>query len=111
MSDGGDPGNDGAIRERPTTRSKAKPEPKEPEKYWVILHNDDYTTMDFVVEVLMKIFHKSILEAARIMMHVHKNGRGFVGTYTYDIAGTKANQVRSMARSRGFPLKCSVEKA
>jgi ATP-dependent Clp protease adaptor protein ClpS len=84
---------------------------KEPEEYRVLLLNDDYTTMEFVVTVLMTVFHKSLPEATRIMLDVHKKGRGTVGTYSYDIAATKINQVHELARQNGFPLKCIMEKA
>lgn len=80
-----------------------------PRMYKVILHNDDYTTMDFVVEVLMKIFHKSVKDANKIMIDVHKTGSGICGVYTLDIAVTKTLQVHDMARAREFPLKCSYE--
>jgi ATP-dependent Clp protease adaptor protein ClpS len=83
---------------------------KEPEMYRVILHNDHYTTMDFVVEVIMKIFHKPVIEASRIMLDVHKKGSGMVGVYPYDIAETKRLQVMQMSREREFPLKCTIEK-
>lgn len=84
---------------------------KKPRMYKVILHNDHYTTMDFVVEVLVTIFHKNIMEATELMLQVHRNGFGICGVYTYDIAQTKANQVHSLARQREFPLKCTVEEA
>ncbi|MDH7552791.1 MAG: ATP-dependent Clp protease adapter ClpS [Spirochaetota bacterium] len=84
---------------------------KKPRMYKVILHNDHYTTMDFVVEVLVKIFHKNVMEATELMLQVHRNGFGICGVYTYDIAQTKANQVHSLARQREFPLKCTVEEA
>ena len=84
---------------------------KEPEEYRVILLNDNYTTMDFVVEVLMEIFNKKEEDATRIMLDVHHKGKGTVGTYPWDIAQTKANQVHSLARKHEFPLKCIVEKA
>jgi ATP-dependent Clp protease adaptor protein ClpS len=83
---------------------------KEPEMYRVILHNDHYTTMDFVVEVIIKVFNKSVLEATNIMLDVHRNGRGVAGVFSYDIASTKCAQVVRMARSKEFPLKCTVEK-
>ena len=83
---------------------------KEPEMYRVILHNDHYTTMEFVIEVLVKIFHKELMEATRIMLDVHNKGKGLVGVYTFDIATTKVDQVRQMAKAREFPLKCSIEK-
>jgi len=81
----------------------------EPAMYRVILHNDHYTAMDFVVEVLMKVFHKPAAEATKIMMDVHKRGHGVCGLYTYDLAVTKVARVHAMAKSRGFPLKCSCE--
>jgi ATP-dependent Clp protease adaptor protein ClpS len=84
---------------------------KKPRMYKVILHNDHYTTMDFVVEVLVTIFHKNIMEATELMLQVHRNGFGICGVYTYDIAQTKANQVHTLARQREFPLKCTVEEA
>ena len=84
---------------------------KPPEEFRVILLNDDFTTMEFVVSVLMTVFHKPVPEATRIMLDVHKKGRGIVGIYIYDIAVTKVNQVHVLARQNGFPLKCTMEKA
>ncbi|MDA8409155.1 MAG: ATP-dependent Clp protease adapter ClpS [Treponema sp.] len=84
---------------------------KPPEEFRVILLNDDFTTMEFVVSVLMTVFHKPVPEATRIMLDVHKKGRGIVGIYIYDIAVTKVNQVHTLARQNGFPLKCTMEKA
>jgi ATP-dependent Clp protease adaptor protein ClpS len=82
---------------------------REPEEFRVILLNDNYTTMDFVVEILILIFRKSEGEANRIMLDVHKKGRGIVATYPWDIAQTKADQVHALARERQFPLRCLVE--
>jgi len=84
---------------------------QEPKMYRVILHNDHYTTMDFVVEVLMLVFHKPAAEATKIMLDVHKKGAGMCGVYTYDIASTKVTLVHNMAKRREFPLKCSLEEA
>lgn len=84
---------------------------QEPKMYRVILHNDHYTTMEFVIEVLMKVFHKPAAEATKIMLDVHKKGAGMCGVYTYDIASTKVFQVQHMARQREYPLKCSLEEA
>jgi ATP-dependent Clp protease adaptor protein ClpS len=84
---------------------------KEPEEYMVLLLNDDYTTMEFVVTVIMTVFHKPLPEATKIMLDVHKKGKGTVGIYSYDIAVTKINQVHLLARQNGFPLKCTMEKA
>jgi len=81
----------------------------EPRMYRVILHNDHYTTMDFVVRVLMTVFHKPAAQATRIMLDVHKKGKGVCGVYTYDIASTKIAQVHFMARQSEYPLKCSMD--
>jgi ATP-dependent Clp protease adaptor protein ClpS len=82
---------------------------KEPEEYRVILLNDNYTTMEFVVEILMLIFHKTLEDANRIMLDVHKKGRGTVGVYPWDLALTKAEQVHRISRENEYPLKCVVE--
>lgn len=84
---------------------------KEPEMYKVVLLNDHFTSMDFVVQVISIVFHKSVIEANKIMMDVHKKGKGIVGVYTYDIAATKIMQVNHMAREKQFPLKCVMEEA
>jgi ATP-dependent Clp protease adaptor protein ClpS len=84
---------------------------KEPEEYRVVLLNDNYTTMEFVVLVLMSVFQKPATESNRIMLDVHKKGRGMVGVYPWDIATTKVEQVHQMARKESFPLRCVVEKA
>jgi len=91
--------------------TREKEEVKPHEEFRVILLNDDFTTMEFVVSVLMTVFHKPVPEATRIMLDVHKKGRGIVGVYTYDIAATKISQVHALARQNGFPLKCTMEKA
>jgi len=83
----------------------------EPEQYKVLLHNDDYTTMDFVVEVLVKVFHKSIEESEQLMLKIHKSGKAVCGVYTYDIAQTKVYQVRQLAKQNGYPLLATFEKA
>jgi ATP-dependent Clp protease adaptor protein ClpS len=84
---------------------------QEPEEFRVILLNDDYTTMEFVVAVIMTVFHKGLAEATRIMLDVHKKGRGVVGVYPFDIAATKVDQVHRLAQDNGYPLKCTMEKA
>jgi len=89
---------------------KAEKKVKEPPMYRVLLHNDDYTTMEFVVEILVHIFHKTIEDATRIMLNVHEKGIGVCGVYTYEVAETKVDTVHSIARDHGFPLKCSMEK-
>ncbi|MCX8013269.1 MAG: ATP-dependent Clp protease adaptor ClpS [Rectinema sp.] len=85
--------------------------PEEPEEYRVFLINDDFTTVEFVISILMTIFHKSLPEATRLTMEVHRKGRGLAGVFPYDIAVTKIQQVHAMARQRGFPLRCIMEKA
>ena len=81
----------------------------EPTQYKVLLHNDDYTTMEFVVDILMNIFHKSLEEAELIMIEIHKSGKGVCGIFTYEIAETKVHQVKEMAKSSGFPLLATME--
>ena len=83
---------------------------KKPSKYKVLMLNDDYTTMEFVVDVLKKVFGHSTLAATSIMLNIHNHGRGLAGIYTKEIAEAKISQVHSAARSRGFPLKCEMEK-
>jgi ATP-dependent Clp protease adaptor protein ClpS len=82
---------------------------KKPPLYKVLLHNDDYTTMEFVVNVLMTVFHHQEPDAVRIMLHVHQKGAGVAGVYTYEVAETKADKVMRMAREHEFPLRASVE--
>ncbi len=83
----------------------------EPKQYKVLLLNDDYTSMDFVVEVLMNIFHKNYQEAEKIMLDVHRQDRGLCGIYIYEVAETKIMQVSKLAREQGFPLKATMEEA
>jgi len=82
---------------------------KYPKKYKVYLLNDDYTSMEFVIDILMKIFHKSYEEAESIMLEVHKHERGLCGVYTHEIAETKVMQVIRKAKENGFPLKATME--
>jgi ATP-dependent Clp protease adaptor protein ClpS len=83
----------------------------EPPLYKVLLHNDDYTTMDFVVDILITVFHKSEAEAEKIMLNVHKKGVGICGVYPYELAETKVETVTALAKNSGFPLKSTMEKA
>ncbi|MDP2645497.1 MAG: ATP-dependent Clp protease adapter ClpS [Desulfobacterales bacterium] len=101
------PRNDNDTRESALSESRA--ETREPEMYRVLLHNDDYTTMEFVVEILMLVFSKTAEDATRIMFNVHRKGYGICGVYTYEIAETKVETVHSLARENNFPLKCSIE--
>ena len=82
---------------------------KTPKMYRVLLLNDDYTTMEFVVSVLEGVFQKSPAEAFRLMMQVHTQDQATCGTYTFEVAETKVDTVRDMARSEGFPLQASIE--
>jgi ATP-dependent Clp protease adaptor protein ClpS len=101
-------------REKPQTGGevleKRREKTKRPEVFKVVLLNDDYTTMDFVVRVLQTVFNKPRDEANRIMLQVHINGRGVCGSYTYEIAETKVSAVHGMARENGFPLMATIEK-
>jgi ATP-dependent Clp protease adaptor protein ClpS len=90
--------------------SETDQEVEEPPMYKVILLNDDYTTMDFVVEVLVHVFQKSSEEATQIMLNVHRSGVGVCGIYPYEIAETKVDTVLALARENGFPLKCIMER-
>jgi len=91
--------------------TKTKTKVKEPKLYKVVMHNDNYTTMNFVVEVIRIVFHKPAAEATRIMLEVHNKGRAIVGIYPYDIAITKIDQVHQLAKENGYPLRCSCEEA
>lgn len=99
------------VQGRPEADVDAGQEIREPKMYRVLLHNDDYTTMDFVIEVLVSVFHKPAAEATRIMLDVHKKGIGVCGVYTYDIAQSRVAQVHRLARKSEFPLKCSIDEA
>jgi ATP-dependent Clp protease adaptor protein ClpS len=84
---------------------------QEPPLYKVLLHNDDYTSMEFVIQILETIFHKSTPEATRIMLNVHEKGIGVAGVYSREICETKITIVHELARKNEFPLRCSMEKA
>ena len=81
----------------------------EPPMYKVLLHNDDYTPREFVVEILMSIFAKSMQDAVQLMWYVHENGIGLIEIYTYEVAETKIKQVTAISREHGFPLKTTME--
>lgn len=88
---------------------RTRQETKKPELYKVLLLNDDYTTMDFVVEILESVFHKQPAEAHRIMMAVHTQGKGLCGVYPFEVAETKVATVVERARGNGFPLRAAME--
>ncbi|HEY6357079.1 MAG TPA: ATP-dependent Clp protease adaptor ClpS [Vicinamibacterales bacterium] len=96
---------------RGSVQERTRVEKHEPPQFHVILLNDDYTTMEFVVMALEQVFQKGPAEAYRIMMQVHVNGRGLAGVYPWEVAETKVDVVTSMAKQAGFPLKAVVEKA
>jgi ATP-dependent Clp protease adaptor protein ClpS len=89
---------------------KAKPKTKKPSMYKVLMLNDDYTPMEFVVHILERFFNKNRTEATRIMLHVHRRGVGVCGVYTYEVAETKVTQVMDFARQHQHPLQCTLEK-
>ena len=91
------------------TREKTRIRIKEPTHYRVIMHNDDFTSMDFVVEILMDIFHKDEAEAQRLMLMVHESGRAAVGAYPYDIAVTKVQAAAARAKEEGYPFRMTIE--
>ena len=91
------------------TATRDKEKVKQPRLYRVLLHNDDYTTREFVVYVLQTVFHKSENDAVRVMLHVHHNGVGVAGVYSYEVAETKLRTVEQMAREQEFPLRLSME--
>ena len=102
--DGGDTGTGTSVV------IKAKPKTRKPAMYKVLMLNDDYTPMEFVVHVLERFFQKSRDEATRIMMHVHRRGVGVCGVFTYEVAETKVTQVMDLARQNQHPLQCTIEK-
>jgi len=93
------------------TRTRTEKKLKPPPLYKVLLHNDDYTTMEFVVEVLQSVFDHPEAEATQIMLHVHRKGIGVAGVYPHEIAETKIEQVHSLAKAHEYPLRCSLEEA
>jgi len=101
------PGGSDQIGVATKTRSK----PKKPSQFKVLMLNDDYTPMEFVVLVLKRFFHMDLEQATRVMLHVHQRGVGVCGIFPYEIAETKVNQVMDFARQNQHPLQCTLEKA
>ena len=91
------------------TKTRSERKLQKPKMYKVLLLNDDYTTMEFVVFVLMSIFHRSEAEAFQIMMHVHRSGLGVAGVYTLEVGETRVRRVEALARQNEYPLRCSLE--
>jgi ATP-dependent Clp protease adaptor protein ClpS len=115
MSDNGNQksgGNGGNDDNNPQTGVviKTRPKTKRPSMYKVLMLNDDYTPMEFVVHVLERFFQKNRDEATRIMLHVHQRGVGVCGVFTYEVAETKVTQVMDLARQNQHPLQCTIEK-
>ncbi len=98
-------------QEQTRTRERTRTGLREPRKFHVIIHNDDFTTMDFVVMILTTVFRKTEVEAEALMLIVHNTGSAVAGTYSYDIAHTKVEKATSMARTEHFPLRFSIEPA
>jgi ATP-dependent Clp protease adaptor protein ClpS len=94
-------------RTKPATRSHEQT--RQPPLFKVLMHNDDYTTMEFVVEVLQAVFHLPPTEANRIMLHIHFKGIGMCGVFPYEVAETKVARVHAMARGQGYPLRCTLD--
>jgi ATP-dependent Clp protease adaptor protein ClpS len=107
MADPQDPNGD--SHEQGGVETVERTVTKKPRRYAVVLHNDDYTTMEFVVHVLMRLFHKNETQATQIMLHVHHKGYGIVDLFTRDVAETKADLVTAYAKEHGHPLKCTAE--
>ena len=101
------PGGDDQVGIATKTRAK----PKKPSQFKVLMLNDDYTPMEFVVMVLKRFFHMDLEQATRVMLHVHQRGVGVCGIFPYEIAETKVNQVMDFARQNQHPLQCTLEKA
>jgi len=97
------------TKKEESVSTKEKIETREPPLYKVLLHNDDYTTMEFVIAILENVFHKSNADATRIMLNVHHEGVGVAGIFTKEISETKISIVHELAQKNNFPLKCSME--
>ena len=93
------------------TKQKDQIKIKKPKHYKVVMYNDDYTTMEFVINILVSVFNKKLIEAEKIMLDVHEKGKGVAGIYSHDIAITKVSTAMSMAKEKGFPFKLTVEEA
>lgn len=97
------------AKEQSSVRERQRTDLREPRRFKVIIHNDDFTTMDFVVMVLMKVFHKSQAEAEQLMLQVHHSDQAVVGIYSYDVAQSKIQRATMMAREEGFPLRLTCQ--
>ena len=106
-----DSGDDSGGQDQLGIATKTRTKPKKPSQFKVLLLNDDYTPMEFVVMVLKRFFQMDLEAATRVMLHVHQKGVGVCGVFTYEIAETKVNQVMDFARQNNHPLQCTLEKA
>ncbi|WP_420810213.1 ATP-dependent Clp protease adapter ClpS [Erythrobacter colymbi] len=106
-----DGGKDGGGQGQVGIATKTRAKPKKPSQYKVLMLNDDYTPMEFVVLVLKRFFGMDLEQATRVMLHVHQRGVGVCGIFTYEVAETKVNQVMDFARQNQHPLQCTLEKA
>ena len=106
-----DGGKDGGGQGQVGVATKTRAKPKKPSQYKVLMLNDDYTPMEFVVLVLKRFFAMDLEQATRVMLHVHQRGVGVCGIFTYEVAETKVNQVMDFARANQHPLQCTLEKA
>ncbi|MDC0886682.1 ATP-dependent Clp protease adapter ClpS [Altererythrobacter sp.] len=109
--DDDDKGGDGDTGTEIGIATKTRAKPKKPSQYKVLLLNDDYTPMEFVVLVLKRYFKMSMDEATQVMLHVHQKGVGVCGIFPYEVAETKVNQVMDFAKQNQHPLQCTLEKA
>jgi len=107
----GESGDNGRGQDQIGTATKTRTKPKKPSQFKVLLLNDDYTPMEFVVLVLKRYFSMDLEQATRVMLHVHQKGVGICGVFPYEIAETKVNQVMDFARKNQHPLQCTLEKA
>lgn len=106
-----DSGSDGGGSDQVGIATKTRAKPKKPSQFKVLMLNDDYTPMEFVVMVLKRFFSMDLEQATRVMLHVHQKGVGVCGIFPYEIAETKVNQVMDFARENQHPLQCTLEKA
>ena len=110
-SEDDDGGKDGDGQNQVGIATKTRAKPKKPSQYKVLMLNDDYTPMEFVVLVLKRFFGMDLEQATRVMLHVHQRGVGVCGIFTYEVAETKVNQVMDFAKQNQHPLQCTLEKA
>ncbi len=103
------PGHSGGQETDTVVTVRSDKKTKQPRLFKVLLHNDDYTTMEFVVMILMNIFHHSHESAVKIMLHVHEKGIGVAGVYSFEVAETKTKKARDLAREYEYPLRCTME--